>query len=323
VEGAVPAVGPDGEIYIAWGGPLGIMFDRSFDGGLTFGQDIFVTDQPGGWAFDVPGIFRCNGMPVTVCDNSNSPFRGNVYVLWGDQRAGTNNSDVFIIKSTDKGSTWGDVVKVNDDNTERHQFFPWLTVDSTSGYLYAVFYDRRNTAGLLTDVYVARSTDGGETFENFKVSESSFSPSSNVFFGDYTNIAAYKGKIFPIWMRMDNLTLSIWTAPFTDRSIVDVREEELIINSFKLFQNYPNPFNPSTTIGYQISENSAVEFSLFDAIGREISRMDEGMKSPGNYELTFNGRELTSGIYFYKMTVRSPDSSIPVYSEVKKMLLLK
>jgi hypothetical protein len=58
--------------------------------------------------------------------------------------------------------------------------------------LYFVFYDRRNTANNFTDVYVARSTDGGETFTNFKVSQSSFNPTSGVFFGDYTNIAAYE-----------------------------------------------------------------------------------------------------------------------------------
>jgi hypothetical protein len=97
-EGAVPAVGPNGEIYIAWSGPLGIMFDKSTDGGLTFGSDIFVSDQPGGWDFYVPGIYRTNGFPVTVCDTSYTSSRGNIYVLWGDQRNGTDNSDIFIQK---------------------------------------------------------------------------------------------------------------------------------------------------------------------------------------------------------------------------------
>jgi hypothetical protein len=86
VEGAVPAIGPDGEVYVSWSGPLGIMFDKSTDGGITFGQDIFVADQPGGWDFNIPGIYRCNGMPVTACDAGDSPFRGNIYINWSDQR---------------------------------------------------------------------------------------------------------------------------------------------------------------------------------------------------------------------------------------------
>lgn len=216
VEGAVPTVGPNGEIYVAWSGPLGIMFDKSTNGGQTFGNDIFVTDHPGGWDFNVPGISRCNGLPVTICDTSKTLTRGNIYVLWGDTRNGTDNTDVFIIKSTDNGNTWGSVIRVNDDNTTRHQFFPWIAVDQVTGYLYVVFYDRRNTSGNVTDVYVARSKNGGETFENFKVSESSFNPISSVFFGDYTNIAAYNGKIYPIWMKLDTYTLSVWTTIISD-----------------------------------------------------------------------------------------------------------
>ena len=51
VEGAVPAVGPEGQVYVSWSGPLGIMLDKSLDGGNTFGRDLYVTSQPGGWAF--------------------------------------------------------------------------------------------------------------------------------------------------------------------------------------------------------------------------------------------------------------------------------
>jgi hypothetical protein len=58
VEGAVPSVGPDGTVYLAWAGPRGIEFDRSTDGGLTWGADRIISDLPGGWDFSVPGIFR-------------------------------------------------------------------------------------------------------------------------------------------------------------------------------------------------------------------------------------------------------------------------
>jgi hypothetical protein len=220
VEGAVPAIGPSGEIYTAWSGPLGIMFDRSTDGGQTWGSDIFVTPQPGGWDFGIPGISRCNGMPVTACDVSNSPYRGNVYILWSDQRNGLGDTEVFLTRSTDGGSTWGPTRRVNNDLTATQQFFPWMTIDQSTGYLYAVFYDRRNTLGNATEVWVARSTDGGETFSNFRVSQSAFTPSSGTFFGDYTNIAALNGKVYPIWMRLDGSTLSVWTALIADSAAV-------------------------------------------------------------------------------------------------------
>ena len=216
VEGAVPCVGPNGEIYVSWAGPLGLVFDKSTDGGLTWGTDIFVSNIPGGWDFDVSGIYRCNGMPITACDTSQSPYRGNIYINWSDQRNGSSNTDVFFVKSTDGGNTWSSPLKVNDDNSNRHQFFTWMTIDQTTGAIYVVFYDRRNTVGDATDVYVARSTNGGESFTNFKVSQSSFTPSSNVFFGDYTNISAFNKKVYPIWMRLDGSTLSVWTAIIHD-----------------------------------------------------------------------------------------------------------
>ncbi len=216
VEGAVPCLGPNGEIYVSWAGPLGLVFDKSIDGGVSWGTDIFVSNIPGGWDFDVPGIYRCNGLPVTACDTSQSPYRGNIYINWSDQRNGTNNTDIFFVKSTDGGNTWSTPLKVNDDITQRHQFFTWMTIDQTTGAIYIVFYDRRSTSGNATDVYVARSTNGGESFTNFKVSQSSFTPSSSVFFGDYTNIAAFNKMVYPIWMRMDGTSLSVWTAIIND-----------------------------------------------------------------------------------------------------------
>jgi hypothetical protein len=220
VEGAVPAVGPNGEIYDSWAGPLGLVFTKSTDGGVSFQSNKVVTSIPGGWDFNVPGIYRCNGLPITACDTSHSFTRGNIYICWGDQRNGVDNSDVFMIKSTDEGNTWGQVKKVNNDNTTRHQFFPWMTIDQTTGHLFFIFYDRRSTIDNATDVYVAESIDGGETFNNFKISQSSFNPQSGTFFGDYTSIAAFNRKVYPAWMRLDGAILSVYTAPFTDTASV-------------------------------------------------------------------------------------------------------
>jgi len=216
VEGAVPAVGPNGEVYLAWAGPLGLVFDKSTDGGLTWGVDKVITSIPGGWDFNVPGIYRCNGLPITACDISNSPYRGTIYVNWSDQRNGTNNTDVFLVKSTDGGNTWSQPKRVNQDNTQTHQFFTWMTVDPATGYLYFVYYDRRNYNDNRTDVYLARSTDGGETFTEFKISQSPFTPNSSIFFGDYTGITALNGKVYPIWTRLENSQRSVWIAIFQD-----------------------------------------------------------------------------------------------------------
>ncbi len=314
-EGAVPAVGPNGEIYVAWARNDSIFFDKSTDGGNSFGKDIFVTEQPGGWDFDIQGIDRCNGLPVTACDVSHSPFRGNIYVLWGDKRNG--NADVFLIKSTNGGNSWGNPVKVNNDHSDRDQFLPWMAVDSSNGNIYAIFYDRRNTSGVATEVYLACSTDGGETFENFKISESPFSPTSRVFFGDYTNIAAYKGKIRPVWMRLENSQLSVWTALIDEDSLLNkVSNENLTASNFSLGQNYPNPANPTTVIPFTLKKGSNIELSVFNVLGQKVEVLYKGFETTGKHEIEFNASQFATGIYFYRLTSG-------VNFLVRKMTILK
>ena len=316
-------MGPDGQVYLAWAGPLGIMFDKSLDGGKTFGKDIFVAAQPGGWDFNVSGLDRCNGLPVTACDTSRSAFRGNIYVLWSDQRNGQTNTDVFITRSTDKGNTWSDPVRVNDDNSYRQQFLPWMTIDQTTGFIYVVFYDRRNTIGDLTDVYLAKSTDGGHSFENFQISDSSFYPLKNIFFGDYINIAAYNRRVHPIWMRLDNSNLSVWTAMYYDTTgITNLPVSENIPSDYSLEQNYPNPFNPSTVIDYYLPVGGRVVIKVYDILGNEVTNLVDQMLAAGKHRVVFNAAQadhqikLSGGIYFYRITAGN-------FTDTKKMILLK
>lgn len=219
VEGAVPAVGPEGQIYVAWALNEKIYFDRSLDRGKTWGQDVLVAEQPEGWTIDIPGIYRSNGMPVTVCDLSEGPHRGTIYVNWADQRHGTDDTDIWVAKSTDGGDSWSAPIRVNDDPPGRQQFFTWLSIDQTTGYLYCIFYDRRHYDDLQTDVYLAYSRDGGDTWTNVQVSESPFIPSDQVFFGDYNNIDAHAGRVALIWTRMVNGHSSIWSSVIKDSEL--------------------------------------------------------------------------------------------------------
>lgn len=302
-EGAVPAVGPNGEVYVAWAGPEGIVFDRSLDMGETWlDEDIFVSDQPGGWDFDIPGINRCNGLPVTCCDISGSDFNGNIYVNWTDQRNGEDDTDVWMAKSTDGGNTWSEPKRVNDDPPGKQQFFTWMTIDQANGNIYFVFYDRRNYDNINTDVYMARSTDGGETFENFKISESPFFPSSGVFFGDYTNITAYNHQVRPIWARGDGGSMSIWTAIVDLRVGIQEQEESI---PFTLAQNYPNPFRETTYFSFKLIETETVSLMVYDIYGRQITALiDREQRIPGKYVETFmpNNYKLTPGVYWFVLT---------------------
>ena len=212
-EGAVPTVGPNGEIYVCWALSSKLYFNYSLDDGETWLEnEIEIAQQEEGWALDIPGIYRCNGMPVTVCDISKSPHRGTIYINWADQRNGKDNTDIWLKKSTDGGKSWSEDIKVNSDHSSRHQFLSWMTVDQSTGYLYIVYYDRRETDGNYTDVFMSVSKNGGKSFKDYKISKSSFLPNDKIFFGDYTNISAVGGVVRPIWTHLQNTDISLYTA---------------------------------------------------------------------------------------------------------------
>ena len=87
-EGAAPTVTPDGVVHVAWALDERIYYDRSTDGGRTWSEDRVIATQPGGWDFRVPGLLRCNGLPMLISDGSEGPYRGSLYLVWTDQRNG-------------------------------------------------------------------------------------------------------------------------------------------------------------------------------------------------------------------------------------------
>jgi hypothetical protein len=305
VEGATPAVGPEGQVYLAWSGHEQIYFDRSFNGGVTFGQDVIVTDQPGGWNFSVPGIYRCNGMPVTVCDRSHSPYRGRVYVVFSDQRNGTDDTDVFLCFSDDQGLTWSPPRRINDDSGATHQFFPWATVDPVTGTVAIVFYDRRNASDNATEVTVAVSHDGGATFTNQIVSNFPFVPWSSIFFGDYIGIDARAGNIYAIWMSLDQGELGVWMAKlsFPSGAPHDFRpraETTLLMNTATA------PTSSRTKISFTTYQDAEVRLAIFDLRGSLIKSLVSERRTAGQYTEMWDGRSrsgtrVASGMYVVRL----------------------
>ncbi len=305
VEGAVPAVGPNGEIYVAWAGPNGIVFNRSTDQGETWLEnEILVNSMPGGWDYSIPGLYRANGLPITKCDLSNGPNRGTIYVNWSDQRNGENNTDIWLAKSTDNGNTWSDAIKVNDDNSNKHQFLTWMDIDQTNGNLYFVFYDRREYSDNKTDVYMASSTDGGKTFKNVKISESPFVPDDQVFFGDYNNISAYDGVVRPIWTRFENGELSIWT------NISNVTSFLNKANNSKLepkdMNLYPNPTDDISYVSFMLHKPSSVTLKIIDLSGQLIETLINNAEMKyGNHIISVDTKKLniSPGMYIYTLSI--------------------
>ncbi len=111
------------------------------------------------------------------------------------------------------------------------------------------------------------------------------------------------------WMDIDYLGV-----PSTIVTLVDAPTE--LPASFSLQQNYPNPFNPLTTIKYSLAKSEHVQLAVYDNLGRRVHMLVDGKQSAGLHEVSFDGRNLASGVYFYRLNAGS-------FVAEKRMLLLK
>jgi hypothetical protein len=237
---------------------------------------------------------------------SGGAHNGNIYISWSDQTNGLSNTDVWVIRSTDGGNTWLPKVKVNTDAGMRHQFMSSMTIDQATGYIYLVFYDRRNHSDNQTDVYLAVSKDGGQTFTDQKISQTPFEPYPNLFFGDYTHITAHNSIIRPIWTRMDLPLLSVWTAKI-DTSLLfpQVDVPEIFSDNGTV---YPNPFQNTTYIAFKLRAAAPVSLYVTDVFGKKLAVLkDNEMLQAGKYAFEFNARTYNAppGIYYFHLRSRS------------------
>lgn len=102
------------------------------------------------------------------------------------------------------------------------------------------------------------------------------------------------------------------TAVVTDINVIG----SSIPDKYYLSQNYPNPFNPVTKINFGLKKNDAVEMKVFDLAGKEVVTLLNSHLNAGNYSIEFNGQNLASGIYIYRIITK-------YFTEVKKMVLIK
>jgi len=198
-EGFAGVVAPDGTLYAIWSQNDNIMLTSSRDGGKTFTMARAIL-QTGPTMFAVQTLERANGFPQIAVNPSSQ----RLYVTWSDYRNG--DLDVFCSTSSDGGRKWSAPVRVNNDGVHNgaDQFFQWLSVDPKDGSANVLFYDRRGDPQNRKQIVVlARSTDNGRTFTNYAWTEEPFE-AGGVFFGDYTGIAAFGGRVYGVWTEKPN-----------------------------------------------------------------------------------------------------------------------
>jgi glycosidase len=162
-----------------------------------------------------------------------------------------------------------------------------------------------------------REKQNFRVFEVFNLTdqEKSFTLLGNSYTGSYRNAFTNDSVYF---LENTEMTLPPWGYGVYEfgSGIILEQNDEILANGFALSQNYPNPFNPITKIEYSIPNSNDVSIKIFDMLGNEIKTLIDEYKLAGVYELTFDAKNLPSGVYFYRIVSGN-------FSATNKMILMK
>ena len=249
---------------------------------------IHFVDAQTGWA--VGGIFNIG----TVLKTTNGGLS------WNIQQSGTTNnlySVLFASTLTGWAAGWnGTIIKTTNGGAS------WMIQSSgTINYFKSIHLTNANTGWMVGELGVTLKTSNGGINWVSQTSGTNKELQSIHFVNEFTG-----------WV-VGQYGLVLKTTNGGSVYISQINNN--VPYKFYLYQNYPNPFNPNTKVKFQIAELSDVKLVVYDVLGREVATLVNESLKAGTYEVEFDGRELPSGVYFYKLVSDG-------FVDVKKMVLI-
>ncbi len=226
-QGPMPITGPNGELYVTWTAPdfsgqTRAMVAKSLNGGASFSTvieaqkvyNIGTYDATNGrYTLTDKQDMRVSSTPQIAVDNSNSQFKGSIYVVQAGRETSGGKNALVIATSRNGGTSWSKNKRIDENPLRNDIFMPSISVDPITGWIGVFYYSSQNdpkNVGL--DGYLAFSKDGGETWKNVRITpETKYLDRQNtvmpqglaggVYWGDYTSITSYNGTFYPLyWM---------------------------------------------------------------------------------------------------------------------------
>lgn len=264
---------------------------------------------------------------------------------WEEFSEGIVGNSVHSLAKDGNGNIYaglfdGGVFKLGAGNTV------WFNTNSSSRYIWSMAVNSLNHiyAGTYGNGMI-RSTDGGATWERINTGL----PVTHIYavrvdVNDNVYISSWGGGMYVYYLATDNPSNVTWSdfglygAPIPSISfnsnntvmyagtedgtiyatniVTDVKDDNKMPTEFRLSQNYPNPFNPSTVIEFALPQKEFVNITIYNILGQKVRELINSEFNPGVHRLTFNGVNLASGVYFYRIQAGR-------FAETKKMLLQK
>ena len=166
------------------------------------------------------------------------------------------------------------------------------------------------------DVYITKESwtpDQPLTWDSLEllVRTSPSSAASSVDIPVILPVRTGKHVIYSIWQRSDSPEAFYSTSDIDFDGVLSIDD---LSTDFNLSHNYPNPFNSKTKIGYRLENDAFVTINVYDVFGKKVSTLVNRNQSSGEHEVTFNGENLSTGVYFYIFQIGS-------YIEARRMIL--
>ncbi|HMS33342.1 MAG TPA: M14 family zinc carboxypeptidase [Ignavibacteria bacterium] len=269
-------------------------------------------------------------------DNTNSVYIQDIYVPVG-------GGNVFFLDSAENGITrwtsvggWGlttsqsyspnnsfaDSPTGNYSNTTTRSLTLTTALNVSASPVLKLSFWYKHTIDTLDNAYVDISNDNGVTWKSAKFYNKTVSSWTREVL-DISSLAnstinlkirfsmISNGSVVADGIFIDNIKLTGYNN--TPTSVAGNTE---MPDKYSLSQNYPNPFNPSTVISYSLAEGNFISLKIYNELGKEVASLVNERQSAGSYSISFDGSNLPSGLYYYKLESGG-------YVDTKKMLLIK
>ncbi|MBN8570039.1 MAG: T9SS type A sorting domain-containing protein [Ignavibacteria bacterium] len=240
-------------------------------------------------------VYRTTNCGISWIHNFETPQSVFSFCFTDSLNGFMGYSNSYIAKTTNAGANW-----------DYRKFKPKGNATITD----IQFYNQ--STGWLVEAGIYKTTNGGLNWGIQQINLPATSYGADLSIID-SNIGYNSGGFNPV------LKSTNGGGPVTSINQIS----SAVPKDFKIYQNYPNPFNPKTTIRFSIKENSSFTLSIFDLSGKLINKYNSNnVVSSGMYEIQFDGSNLSSGTYLYKLEVFNSQNNLN-YNETKKMMLIK
>ena len=302
-----------GNVYVVWAeynnwpepeDAIGMV--KSTDGGATWSSPVEIITGLKGTRGNDPLAHRTNSFPTMAIDQNT----GNIYVVWANYGVpGTNTGNwvnVYMIKSTDGGVNWSAPVQVSQSpNTNgTFSYLPWITCDPVTGHLGVIFLDNRNVSGNDVEAWVSVSTDEGDTWEDFRVSDVSWTTKAipglaDGYMGDYLGISANSGMFYPVWSDDRDGVFRAYTSPFETNNRIKPTDLNILLTEA----------NGQTDLSWSYTEAKTLQHFV-------VYR--DGVKLGTTTQTSYTDMLPDYGVYHYSVTAMHEDGeSAPVIGSIQ------